>query len=67
MASNFSINTDNVFEQSRKNSLFEGLSEEQIKTLFSISKEISLEPGSFLMREGDPAQEIFLIIEGNLE
>ena len=67
MASNFSINTDNVFEQSRKNSLFEGLSEEQIKTLFSISKEISLEPGSFLMREGDPAKEIFLIIEGNLE
>ncbi len=67
MASDVQINADNVFEQSRKNSLFEGLSEEQIKTLFSISREITLDSGCFLMHEGDPAREIFLIIEGRLE
>jgi len=67
MASNFHIDADNVFEQSRKSSLFDGLNEEQMKTLFSISREITLDPGCYLMHEGDPAQEIFLILEGNLE
>lgn len=67
MTSDFQINADNVYEQSRKNSLFDGLNEEQIKKLFSISKEITLDRDCFLMHEGDPAREIFLIIEGKLE
>ncbi len=64
MTSDDQITADNVYERSRKNSLFEGLNEEQIKTLFSISKEITLEKDCYLMHEGDPAQEIFLIIDG---
>jgi hypothetical protein len=67
MASDFQITADNVYEQSHKNSLFDGLSESQIKTLFSISKDITLEKDCYLMREGDPAREIFLIIDGKLE
>lgn len=67
MASEVQINANNVYEQSRKNSLFDGLNENQIKTLFSISKEITLEKDCFLMHEGDPAREIFLIMEGKLE
>src|SRR5512145_1721739 len=67
MASDDPITAENAYERSRENSLFEGLTEEQIKTLFSISKEITLEKDCYLMREGDPAQEIFLIIDGVLE
>jgi hypothetical protein len=61
------MNDGNVYERSRKNPLFEGLSEEQIKALFLISKEITLEKDMYLMHEGEPAKEIFLIIEGTLE
>jgi CRP-like cAMP-binding protein len=67
MASDYYITADNVFEYSRGNSLFDGLNEDQIKTLFSISREITLGKGCYLMHEGDPAREIFLIIEGELE
>lgn len=67
MTSDSPITADNVYERSQKRSLFEGLSEDQIKALFSISKEITLEKDCYLMREGDPAQEIFLIIDGQLE
>ena len=67
MTSDDPITADNVYERSRKNSLFEGLNEEQIKTIFSISKEITLEKDCYLIREGDPAQEIFLIIDGQME
>ena len=67
MTSDNQITADNVYEQSRRNSLFEGLSQEQIQTLFSISKEVTLEKDSYLIREGDQAMEIFLILDGTLE
>jgi membrane protease YdiL (CAAX protease family) len=67
MVSDNSITADNASERSRKNSIFEGLNEAQIRTLFSISKEVTLEKDCYLMREGDPAEEIFLIIDGQLE
>ena len=57
----------NIYERYRKNPLFTGLTEEQLKTLLSISREITLEKDAFLMREGDPAEEIFFILEGTLE
>ena len=67
MKSDQPITADNVYERSRKNSLFEGLNKEQIAALFSISRETTLEKDCFLMREGDPAEEIYLILEGELE
>ena len=66
MTSDVHINSSNVYEQSRKNSLFDGLNEEEIQTLFSISREVTLDQDDLLMREGDPAREIFLILEGEL-
>lgn len=51
----------------KKNSLFSNLSEESLKALYSISEEIALKPGDFLMQEGDSADELFLIINGDLE
>jgi hypothetical protein len=67
MTSDNQITTENVYEYSLKNSIFEGFNEEQMKTLFSITKEITLEKDCYLMHEGDPAREIFLIIDGQLE
>jgi CRP-like cAMP-binding protein len=67
MKSDQPITADNAYERSRKNSLFEGLNKEQIAALFSISREMTLEKDGFLMREGDPAEEIYLILEGELE
>ena len=59
--------TDNSYELFANNPLVTGLSEEQIRTLFSISQEITLDKEKYLMREGDPANEMFLILEGSLE
>ena len=67
MTSDHQTTAENVYEFFLKNSLFEGLNEEQIKTLFSITKEITLEKDCYIMREGDPAREFFLIIDGHLE
>lgn len=50
-----------------KNPLITGLTESQIRALFSISQEISLDKGEYLMREGDVANEMFVIMEGSLE
>jgi hypothetical protein len=59
--------TDNSYELFANNPLITGLSEEQIRILFSISQEITLDKEKYLMREGDPANEMFLILEGSLE
>lgn len=59
--------TDNSYELFAENPLITGLNEEQRRTLFSISQEITLDKEEYLMREGDPANEMFLILEGSLE
>jgi CRP-like cAMP-binding protein len=55
------------YELFATNPLISGLSKEQIQELFSISQEITLNKGEYLMREGDPANEMFLIMEGSVE
>lgn len=55
------------FELFSNSSLFRGLKEEERKLLFSVSKEVSLEQGDFLLREGEKANELFIVIEGKLE
>src|SRR5512137_2502522 len=57
----------NSYELFAKNHLINGLNEEQIRALFSISEEITLAKGEYLIREGDPANEMFIIMEGSLE
>jgi len=55
------------YEFFRKNPLFQGLCDESLKALHTISEEIQLKKGDFLMKEGDPASELFFIIEGDIE
>ena len=62
-----SESNDNSYESFAKNPLIVGLKEEQIRALFSISHEITLNKGEYLLREGDPANEMFIIMEGSLE
>jgi CRP-like cAMP-binding protein len=51
----------------KKNPLFQGLADESLKALHTISEEIKMKKGDFLMKEGDPASELFFIIEGDIE
>lgn len=55
------------FKLFSQNMLVKELNKNELETLFSISKEVCLEPGKVLMNEGDRADEIFFILEGSLE
>jgi len=55
------------FEIFSSNLLFIGLNQIQIETLFSLSKEISLKEGDYLMKEGEKSNEVYFIIDGSLE
>lgn len=50
-----------------KCSLFQGLNKKELKALFSISKSISVKKGEHLIREGEKANEIYIIIDGTLD
>jgi CRP-like cAMP-binding protein/membrane protease YdiL (CAAX protease family) len=50
-----------------ENPLFSELSETSKRSLQAASHELSIKKGEFLMKEGDEAKEIFLILEGDLE
>ncbi len=67
MKAEMTVSNDNTYELFAKNPLITGLKEEQIRKLFSISQEITLNRGEYLIREGDPANEMFIIMEGSLE
>ncbi len=55
------------FDLFKKNSLLHDVSDKIVENIYSISKEITLEPGSILIQEGDKSEEIFFILEGSLE
>jgi CRP-like cAMP-binding protein len=57
----------NSFELFKKNSAFENLNQNELDSLFSISKQIELKPGEFLIREGEIGDQIFFILKGLLE
>ena len=59
--------SNDSYELFAKNPLVEGLEEEQVRALFSISQELTVNKGEYLMREGDLANEMFIIMEGSLE
>ncbi len=46
--------------------LFTELSEEQCKKIYSITSEIILQPGEYLIREEEPANDIYIIMAGDL-
>ncbi len=47
--------------------LFEGMSAEQLKTLTHISEEMQCPGGEILFREGDPCDNLYVIVTGEVE
>jgi len=46
---------------------FEGLPDDQITWFLSQSEELHLKPGEFYTRQGDPADKMSVVLEGQLE
>ena len=51
----------------RKTSAFEGLPDDQIAWFLSQSKEIELKAGDVYARQGDPAEAMFVVMEGKFQ
>jgi CRP-like cAMP-binding protein len=47
-------------------SLFEGLTEEQLKAVADISQETTCQQGEVLFWEGDPAELLYILVEGEI-
>ncbi len=60
------MSKENYTEFFLKNPLFSGLSEGSLKALYSISQDVFLKQDECLMKEGEEAQDIFFILEGDL-
>jgi signal transduction histidine kinase len=56
-----------VLQNMRQMPIFSSFSEEQLANLQMQGREIVLEAGEVLFREGDPAQGLYVILEGELE
>ncbi len=58
---------NNDFDLFAKCSLFKGLPIDDLRAIYQISKKVELNAGERLLREGDPADDLFFILEGSLE
>ena len=47
-------------------SLFEGLTEEQLKAIADVSEEVKVQHGEVLFWEGDPAELLYILLEGEI-
>jgi len=56
-----------TLELLRRVPVFEGLPEDQITWFLSQSEELHLKPGEFYTRQGDPADRMSVVLEGELE
>src|ERR1700690_2168396 len=56
-----------TLELLRRVPVFEGLPEDQMTWFLSQSEELHLKAGEFYARQGDPADAMFVILEGHLE
>lgn len=55
------------YELLKKNFLFKDLNDEQIKAIDQISSKVTFEKEGFIINEGDKANEIYIILEGEIE
>lgn len=53
-------------EMLSQSSLFEGLTEEQLKAVAGISEEVTCQQGEVLFWEGDPAESLYILLEGEI-
>lgn len=51
----------------RRYNLFAGLPPEALKEIALFSKELALEANTYVFQEGDPAEELYLIISGGID
>lgn len=51
----------------RDTPLFGGLDEEELRRLCEMGEIVDLEPGSLLLREGDEADALYVVLDGQLE
>jgi signal transduction histidine kinase len=56
-----------TLELLRRVPMFEGLPDDQINWFLSQSEELHLKPGDFYTRQGDPADRMSVVLEGQLE
>lgn len=58
---------DTKVERLREAPLFADLSKDELEQLAKLTEDLEVEAGKVLCREGEPAQEFFVIIEGTAE
>ena len=51
----------------RKSPLFEGLSDSELQQLMEDAKPVSLRAGEYLMKQGDPGDAAFVVVNGEFE
>ncbi|HEX5808779.1 MAG TPA: ATP-binding protein [Anaerolineales bacterium] len=51
----------------RKSPFFEGLTDAELKQLMAMAEPVSLRAGDFLMKQGDPGDSAYVIIQGDFE
>src|SRR5664279_786645 len=56
-----------VFQELRQIPIFASFTDEQLASLQTHARELTLRAGEILFHEGDPAQGLFVILEGELE
>ena len=58
---------DTKVESLRRAPLFADLSKDELQQLAKVTEDLEVEEGRVLCREGEPAQEFFVIIDGEVE
>ena len=61
------FSSDTKVQSLRRAPLFENLSKDELERLAKETEDLEVEPGKVLCREGETAQEFFVIIDGEVE
>lgn len=61
------MGTEKALAYLKRNELLQGLEPEALRTLVAASRELELEAGTLLMSEGDPGDQMYVILDGRFE
>ena len=61
------FSSDTKVESLRRAPLFENLSKDELERLARVTEDLEVAEGKVLCREGEPAQEFFVIIDGEVD
>lgn len=51
----------------RRQPLFENLTDEELRRLYDMADTIELQPGTWLLRQGEPGDTMYVVLDGELE